>query len=1200
MEQQKQKRNRGLILTRRGWQKLQDAKVEKEFQENSGDKYTIEELSERVGITPVTWRKVLTRETGVDKQTIVRLFMEFNLELDKSDYTQPEPDLDKLEVLKLPKRIDWGEAVCVSAFYGRTAELNTLEQWLIKDRCRVVTLLGMGGIGKTCLAAKLAEQVQEHFEYVIWRSLYNAPPLLELLATLIRFFSDEQVLETDLPNSVDGRISQLIDYLQKYRCLIILDNAETILASGAYAGWYREGYEDYGQLIKRVGEVNHTSSLLLTSREKPKDVASLEGQALPVRSFQLCGLEAVEGEKIFKVKGCSCSETELRTVVERYAGNALALKIVATTINDVFNGNVSEFLKQDTVVFGDIRHLLNQQEERLSSLEREVMYWLAINREPVSLSELLEDILLPIPPLKLLEALESLSRRCLIEKAQPELVEKNAALFTLQPVVIEYMTNRLVDEVCSEIETEKIDLFRCYALMKATAKDYVRDTQIRLILQPVINGLLAVFRSKRNLENQLNQTLAKLREKSPLERSYTAGNIFNLLCHLETDLTGYDFSYLSVWQADMRCLNLYDVNFAHADLAKSVFAETFGGILSVAFSPDGKFLVTGDMNGEIRLYQVADWKQLFTYKGHADWVTSIAFSPDSRILASGSDDQTIKLWNVTTGECLRILCGHEKGIWSIAFNSNGQVLASGSDDKTIKIWDVSDGKCLKTLQGHNNFVRAVIFSPDNQILFSGSVDKTLKLWDVKTGQCLRTFQGHDDAIWSATLSPDGRILVSASGDQTLKLWDVKTGQCLRTLPGHSNWVFCVTFNPDGQILASSSWDQTVKLWDVSTGQCLRTLPGHNNLVRAVVFSPDGQMLASGSDDQSLKLWDVATGECLKTLQGYGDRIWSIALSPDEQMLASSSDHKTVKIWDMNTDQCLRTFTGHNNVIRSVTFNPKGDILASGSDDKTIRMWDIDTGNCYRILQGHTSWVWSIAFSPDGHSLASGSHDQTVKLWDVSDGKCLKTLHQENHGVLSVTFSPDGQTLASGSTDYTVKLWNVKTGQCLNTLQGHTGWIWSIAFSSNGKFLCSTSQDHTVKLWDVSDGKCLKTLQGHSGWVWSVVFSPDEQTLITGSTDQTVKLWNVSDGKCLKTLREHTRGILSLTFSPKRRTIISGSEDETIKIWDVSTGECIRSLRSKKPYEGMKLTGVIGLTEAKIATLKTLGAIEHELDVVNNK
>jgi WD40 repeat protein len=1168
------RRKRGVALTTRGLQKLQEAKRRSETEENFGNSYTLEEMSTLSGLYPSTISKVLNREGGVDKKTLEKLFSVFGLKIDNNDY------------LSSNSRIYWGNSTCTSVFYGRKEEITTLEQWILDEHCRLVALLGMGGIGKTSLSIKLAQKIQEDFEYVIWRSLREAPPANAVLANLIQVLSDDQETETNLSDNLSDRIARLLHYLRNYRCLVILDNVESVLRSGNRAGQYREGYEGYGELFRQLGEATHQSCLLLTSREKPKEIALLKGQTLPVRSLQLGGLKVAEGQEIFKVKGLSATEAEWEAIITLYAGNPLALKIVATTIEDVFDGNVTEFLQQNTAVFGDIRDLLDQQFERLSDLEAEIMYWLAVNREPISLSELREDIISPIPPQKLLEALESLVRR--------SLVEKSAATFTQQPVVMEYVTQVLIERVCEEIASENIELFRCHALMKATAKDYIKEAQIHLILKPVINGLIAVFRSKRNIENQLTKILARLREESPQEPGYMAGNILNLLCQLETDLSGYDFSHLTVWQADLRNVKLHDVNFQNANLAKSVFAETFGGISSVAFSPDGKLLATGDTNGEIRLRQVTDWKQLLTCKGHTNWVPSLAFSPDGSILASGSSDRTVKLWDVGTGQCLQTFREHDNEVWSVAFSPDGKTLVSGSNDHTMKLWSIQTGKCLKTFQGHTSWVISVAFSRDGQTLASGSDDNTIRLWDVDTGECIKILQGHDDGIRSITMNSNDQTLVSCSDDQTVKLWDVATGECIKTLQGHRAAVWSVDICPQGDLIASASLDQTVRLWSISTGQCLKTLQGHSGWVFSVIFNPQADLLASGSDDQTVKLWNVSTGQCLKTLSGYTSQVWSVAYSPDGQTLASGSHDRTVRLWDVNTGQALQSFQGHRAVVRSVAFSPDGQMLASGSDDRTVRLWDVNTGQTLQIFQGHRAAIQSVAFSPDGQKLASGSEDQTVKLWDVNTGQALQTFQGHRAAIQSVTFCPQGRMLASGAWDQTVKLWDVSTGECQRMLEGHTNWVWSIAFSPDGELLASASYDGTIRLWSVSTGACLKTFEVcANGIVKAVVFSRDGQTLASSSPDYTVKLWDVDTGACKRTLRGHSAWVWSVAFSPDNQTLASSSADDTIRLWDISANQCLKTLKAKKFYEGMNIRGVTGLTAATIATLKTLGAIAYE-------
>ncbi|MBE9130108.1 NACHT domain-containing protein, partial [Coleofasciculus sp. LEGE 07081] len=1110
-------------------------------------------------------------------------------------------------------RIDWGEAVDVPVFYGRSEELRQLKQWIVDDCCRLIALLGMGGIGKTALSVKLAEQIQGEFDYVIWRSLRNAPPVEKTLANLIQFLSNQQKTEIDLPNDADGRFLQLIDYLRQHRCLLILDNAETILCSGdeskgdrltTTAGQYREGYEGYGELLKRVGETRHQSCLLVTSREKPREFVFLEGEMLPIRSLQLAGLNLTEGQKIFRIKGSfSGSEEEWQTVITHYAGNPLALKMVAAAVQELFDNNISEFLailKEGRLVFDDIRDILDRQFNRLSELEKEVMYWLAIERESLSFSDLRENLLSPISRQKLPEVLRSLRQRSLIEKATLTL-EKTSAGFTQQPVLMEYMTERLIEEIEQEITNKQLALFNHHALLKAQAKDYIRDSQIRLILQPIINRLLTACGSKENLENHLVQILEQRREQCPFEPGYAAGNILNLLNQLQTDCSYWNFSDLNIWHAYLQGRTLHHVNFARANLTGAVFTETLGSILSVAFSPNGKLLAAGDADGQVRVWQIINSKDgvtspLLTRKGHTNWVRSVAFSPNSQFLASGSYDQTVKVWDASTGECYQTLHGHTGWIESVAYSPDGQLLASSSVDQTVRLWDMTTGECCQTLQGHTNWVASIAFSPDGKTLVSGSYDQTVKVWDISTGECLKTLQGHCAGVKSVALSPDGQILATGSDDRTVRLWDVSTGQCFNVLQGNIGWVWSVIFSPVsshslGSILVSSGEDGTVRVWQVDRGQCLQVLHGHSSRVWSVAFSAEG-LLASGSYDQTVKLWDVSTGQCLKTVQGYSNGVRCVALSLKGQILASGSDDRMVRLWDIAEGKCFKALSGHTSRVWAVGFHPEGQILASGGEDKTVRLWNVSTGQCLRVLRGHTGWVWSVAFSPHGTLLATSSEDQTVKLWEITTGDCLKTLQGHQGWIWSVVFSPDGQQLATASYDQTVKVWDVTTGECLKTLVGHTNRVWAIAFNSQGTMLASGGEDQTVKVWDVSTGECLKTLQGHTHWVRSVAFCPGGTTLASGGDDRTVRLWDVSTGQCLKRLQGHTNWIESVAFGSDDRILASGGQDEAIALWDIETGECVKMLRAERPYEGMNIAGVTGLTAATIETLKALGAVEN--------
>ncbi|MGL4621854.1 NB-ARC domain-containing protein [Chroococcidiopsis sp.] len=1218
----KSKRERGVILTAQGWQKLQRVKQAVEVESNWGRRLTREQLSDRTGLSLHTISRILQRQERVDRQSLECFFHAFSLELSPEDCAVNESLASVWVSGQESQQQDWGEAIDVSTFCGREAELGQLRQWLLEERCRLVAIMGIGGIGKSALAVQLARQIQSQFELVIWRSLSNAPLLEELLESILQFLLHVRSEDPVPPASLNDKLSKLMECLRSSRCLLILDNAETILHSGR-AGQYRDGYEGYGQLLRCFGEVSHQSCAIVTSREKPKEVAWLEGEWLPTRSLLLRGLQLAQGRELFRQKGqFTGTEAEWNRLVTHYGGNPLALKLVAAATQELFDGSITpvlQYVDQGILIFEDIRDLLERQFQRLSAVEQEVMYWLALHREPIAIAQLAEAMVTVIYKRQLPQAMNFLFRRSLIEKSGEYL--------SLQPMVMEYVTERFVKQASEELTSQQLDLCQRLPLMQALAKDYVRETQRRLIVQPTIERLLTHL-GERQAVKRLRQLPSQQRQQVRSRSSYAGGNIINLLVQMKADLRSLDFSEQGVWQADLRQVNLSGVNFQNANLLKSAFAETLRSVVSVVFSPDGNLLATGDVDGKIRLWQVADGKQLLTLEGHTGWVWSVTFSPDSKTIASGSHDTSVRLWDVRTGQCLKVLQGHTSGVRSVAWSLDSQTIASGSFDASIRLWDAG-GKCDRVLSGHTGGVWSVTFapSPDACILASGSHDTSVRLWNIRTGRCLKVLSGHTGGVRSVAWSPDSQIVASGSEDSSVRLWDVRRGRCLKTLHGHTSGVWSVAFAPSQEssdllgdrILASSSADSLVRLWDVNSGQCLKALSGHANWVWAVAFSPNGSILASGSHDASVRLWDVKRGRCLKALCGSTNGIRSVSFSPDGSTLASGSEDAIVRLWDVKSGECLQVLHGHAKEVRSVTYAPanssntqQDSILASSSADLSVRLWDVQRGQCFQILHGHTNWVFSAIFSPDGETLATGSFDRSVRLWDVQRGECLQILQGHTDWVWSVSFSPIppspltkgdlGKILASGSADASIRLWDVNSGECLQILRGHAGWVWSVNFSpilsspldkrGLGGILASGGADASIRLWDVNSGECWKILHGHTSGVRSIAFSPDGRMLASGSDDCSVRLWDATSGKCLQVLPGHTSWVYSVTFSPDGLLLASGSQDETIALWDIGSGQCLQTLRADRLYEGMKIAGAIGLTPAQTATLLALGAVDR--------
>jgi WD40 repeat protein len=1161
-------------------------------------------------------------------------------------FSTPEDALE-LEPEQLQAGIDWGEAMDVSAFYGRELERRQLQQWISIDRCRLVAILGMGGMGKTTISIELLRQFQAEanlkdspdsagFDRVIWRSLLNAPPLKELLPELIRMLvvaPDRTATklqtsrpETDrvdlkpIPKTVEGQIELLLEICQEYRCLIVLDNGESIFQSGAHVGQYRTGYADYGDLFQTLGRMNHQSCLLLTSREKPTEISQLEGVNTKVRTLVLPGLDPAAGQQIFVDRGCLPIESPEWMEIDRYCGgNPLALQLIAATVQEVADGDVSEivpYLQSNKLGFADIHILLDRQWERLTVDEQQVMYWLAIGREPMPIVDL-EGLLHPawnqqapgdLQPSShvkrtaanssLLTVLQSLRRRSIIFSGSGQ-IDQSKRYWSLQPMVMEYVTSRFVDRICTEIEQQQPFLLNTHPISQANAKEYLRQAQLRLIVQPAIDRLRTNIGNPQQLGTHLQSILAKWRSSNSRQPGYLAGNLLNFLTYLKLDLTNLDCSELVIQQAYLVGIELAQVNFANAQIVDCAFTQTFSSILAIAYSPDGKTLAASDSSGEIRLWCVRDGQCLLTCSGHTNWVRAIKFSPDGRYLASSSDDRTLKIWDLQEGICLQTI---GDGIHSLgfSFSPDGRYIASGSVNHTIYYWELQTGTCIREFSGHQGWSIDVKFHPQGHQIISGGADHTVRVWDVATGECDRILLGHENWVTTVDYSADGKTILSGSLDGTLRLWDVGAGDgervqnidpgCRLVVRGHGDEIWSAAFSPDGNCFASAGVGGLLRIWRTSDGCCLHHLEGHSKRLWSVAFHPDGHCLASGGEDQMIRFWQIEDGKCLQALNGYTNWFRSIAWSPDGQRLITASRDAQLRVWSLHSEDCLQSLLGHTKSTLTVAYDPQGLTFASGSDDRTIRIWDAQTLTCSQILRGHTGGILALVYSPDGKYLVSAGSDLSIRIWDTQRWRCLQVKNGHTDRIGSLAYHPHLELIASAGEDCTVRIWNLQAQEPIRILSQQTSRAIAVAFDPRGTILASGGIDSQILLWNIETGSLCHTLTGHSGWILSLAYSPDGQWLFSGASDDTIKVWSMATGLCIDTLVGHQSWVWSVAVSRCGAFLASASEDETIRIWDLADGRIVSVRRACRPYEGMNISGVEGLTKAQVDGLKILGAM----------
>lgn len=659
-------------------------------------------------------------------------------------------------------------------------------------------------------------------------------------------------------------------------------------------------------------------------------------------------------------------------------------------------------------------------------------------------------------------------------------------------------------------------------------------------------------------------------------------------------------------------------------------------IHSLTFSPDGRTLASGDIEGRVRLWDVASGKLRLelpaeeildrlhlgdpsTYFQHA---VTVRFCPDGKRLATASGTNTVRLWSLADGKELEFLPQTSGPI--LAFTAGGKnILCNDEKSSAVLMIDIDSKKVLRRFEGHQGWwPKTIATSPDGKLVAAGHNERkgenlTL-VWDATTSKetCRIWGENHQQglAFSSAGIlavgSPQSVDLLDPKTKKTLRkldqgaknmvafdgagkllvtggevcVWDMEKNKMVRTMGQGDNHAAVIAVSPDGKTIASNAFhDERIRLWNVATGRELHTGSGHLDDVSLVAFSPDGRLVATGCrGDGTVRLWNAASGAELRTLDLEGKRTWSsrhagvtsLAFTPAGGTIIAGKQQ-----WEVSTGRSLKPLP--ETAVGPVS-SPEGNILfTANSERKGLTVRDAATHNLAHQLAEHLRVSLdnrSLALSPDGKTMAvtvdkyratsEEAPADSIQIWDVASAKVVRSFRPGDDSPF-IAYSPNGELLAvSGWDGWQCKpeIWNASTGTKVRDLAitaQNDGRRWSenppLVFSVDGQFLATGGSDNSVVIWEVASGQIVRTLQGHERPVRHLAFSSDGRTLVSGSADTTALVWPVT---------------------PRAKAAVAPDK------WNDSTGEALwKQLAEEAPIAYPAAWALVALPQRAVALLK---------------
>ncbi len=1031
--------------------------------------------------------------------------------------------------LDQPGRHDFGNWMGAIELLGREPEQQQLAEHLVADQARIIGVMGITKIGKSCLCEAVVRRLAHQFPVILCRSVRSQISLADILNRLITLLDPENYLGTA---TLEDLLPAVIQLMQQQRCLLILEDFDAIAQTGSIA---QQEAALYQQFLQRTSQLA-TGCVLVISR------INTEILNLPVwqqgHHLSLSSLNPLASQQLMAQYGALPPAPLLDDIQTYYAHHPHYLSVVAQQVHGTLSGSWPYFWDSlSTRIVQSVQHCLESDYSHLNSVEQAVIHWLAVAAKPLSINHLQlhlsciapqrapQLVPQPAPQLDLIHTVAKLRDRGFIQAINPTQTgadngAKPVPSYVLTRIWRDFIIQRLRDAVVEELQTGHFHLLHHLPIRSVLDPVPVTQQQADQLVQPILQRLQERYGSTNLLKSRLKALLEQVCTRQLDARSHTAGNLINFCQTAGVSFDGLDFSDLDICHADFRQASLWNCTGHHTRLRDCGFMVPLAAGVTLALDATGQHLAVGESSGHITIWQTETATPMQSF--HDAEICSLAFHPQQPILAYGTAVGFVCLrhWQGQADSTVIIRKVHNAPIGALSFSADGETLAIGDRTGRVALWHRplqanSTLQELPTLAERQSTqlttVRHLIWSDDSQQL-AISDGYTGLLWNRQT-VTIKPFGNPNIGRIQSLMFEENKLYAAISDRTSLRLWSLEPDWLLATAEEEATIISAHLWKTKTTqpviYLAYSKDDQLIlKIVNPNLDEIARITVGLNT---PLAISSDGQRFVAMPAAHCIQLWqmpsdvpsDVPSDSAPQAAVPPASPAISIPATPPipSTPLANPSAVSTA------SPSVIQRWLGYSCPVQTYAFSPTGKLLAVGNRDGSLRVWDLDTVRCRHVFQAAHTRMCVIALSPDSQHLASSDSSGHLWLWNLASDQLPVCLEGYRHEMTTLAFHPSQPQLASGSTSGTIRLWHTVRGTMQHTLQHRVG-ITHLIFSSDGQYLISGDRQGYICVWDLNHHQLMTGFQAHGSAIEYLGLTPSGH-LVSAGRDHKVCRWDQS-------------------------------------------------------------------------------------------